>query len=60
MQSAWVGEQTRTVVPDKAVASIDLRLVPESDPDHLKKLAGDVAAISAARKMTAAGSRKRK
>jgi len=38
MQSAWVGDQARTIVPDKAVVSIDLRLVPESDPDRLKML----------------------
>ena len=34
-QSAWVGSQVRTIVPEKAVASIDIRLVPESDPDRL-------------------------
>jgi len=38
MQSAWIGNQTRTIVPDKAVASIDIRLVPESDPKRLQNL----------------------
>ncbi len=38
MQSAWIGSQTRTIVPDKAVASLDLRLVPESDPVRLQNL----------------------
>jgi acetylornithine deacetylase/succinyl-diaminopimelate desuccinylase-like protein len=35
LKSAWVGEEARTVVPDQAVAEIDLRLVRESDPDRL-------------------------
>ncbi|MFC2115587.1 M20/M25/M40 family metallo-hydrolase [Bacteroidota bacterium] len=35
MQSAWVGDQARTIVPDKAIAEIDIRLVPESDPERL-------------------------
>jgi len=38
MQSAWVGDQVRTIVPDMATASIDIRLIPESDPDRLKGL----------------------
>lgn len=38
MQSAWIGNQTRTIVPDKAIASIDIRLVPESDPVRLQNL----------------------
>jgi len=38
MQSAWIGNQTRTIVPDKAVASIDIRLVPESNPVRLQNL----------------------
>ncbi len=38
MQSAWIGNQTRTIVPDKAIASIDIRLVPESNPVHLQNL----------------------
>jgi acetylornithine deacetylase/succinyl-diaminopimelate desuccinylase-like protein len=32
--SAWIGPGTRTIVPDSAVAEIDLRLVPDIDPGH--------------------------
>jgi acetylornithine deacetylase/succinyl-diaminopimelate desuccinylase-like protein len=32
MRSAWVGDEARTVVPDIAVADIDLRLVKNIDP----------------------------
>jgi len=35
MQSGWVGKQVRTIVPDRAEATIDIRLVPESNPDRL-------------------------
>ncbi len=35
LRSAWVGAQARTIVPDNAVAAVDIRLVPESDPDRL-------------------------
>lgn len=35
MSSAWTGSQKRTIVPDKAVAELDLRLVVESDGDRL-------------------------
>jgi len=38
MQSAWVGDQARTVIPDKTIAEIDLRLVPESDGKRLLEL----------------------
>jgi acetylornithine deacetylase/succinyl-diaminopimelate desuccinylase-like protein len=38
MAAAWVGKQARTIVPDKAVAEIDIRLVPESDGDRLISL----------------------
>ena len=38
MQSAWVGDQARTIVPEKAIAEIDIRLVPESDPERLISL----------------------
>lgn len=41
MASAWVGEEARTIVPDKAMASIDVRLVPESKPDRLMQLIQD-------------------
>lgn len=32
MRSAWVGDEARTIVPDVAIASIDLRLVKDIDP----------------------------
>ncbi|GMQ24456.1 dipeptidase [Algoriphagus sp. oki45] len=35
MRSAWVGPEARTIVPDLAVAELDMRLVPESDPVRL-------------------------
>ncbi len=35
MQAAWVGNEVRTIVPSQAMAAIDIRLVPESDPDRL-------------------------
>lgn len=38
LRSAWVGAQARTIVPDHATAALDIRLVPESDPDHLIRL----------------------
>lgn len=38
MSSAWVGSKVRTIVPDAAVADIDVRLVKESDPARLLRL----------------------
>jgi len=38
MSSAWIGKQTRTIVPDKATAQLGIRLVPESDGDRLLEL----------------------
>ncbi|NAS29638.1 M20/M25/M40 family metallo-hydrolase [Flavobacteriaceae bacterium R38] len=38
LSSGWVGTQARTIVPDKATAAIDIRLVPESDGERLKNL----------------------
>ncbi len=35
LQSAAIGKQAGTVIPDRAVAELDLRLVPESDPNRL-------------------------
>jgi acetylornithine deacetylase/succinyl-diaminopimelate desuccinylase-like protein len=35
LQSLYVGEQSRTLIPDKAVAEIDIRLVPTSKPDPM-------------------------
>ncbi len=39
--SAWIGENARTIVPATATAEIDIRLVPESDGNRLKKLVRD-------------------
>lgn len=44
LQSGWVGRQARTIIPSKAVASIDIRLVKGNEPkemvqkviDHIK------------------------
>ncbi len=38
MASGWVGDEVRTIVPDRAVAEIDIRLVKESDPERLIEL----------------------
>ncbi len=38
MSSGWVGDKVRTIVPGSATAELDLRLVPETDGDRLKKL----------------------
>ena len=38
LASGWVGKKARTIVPATATAELDLRLVPESDGNHLKKL----------------------
>lgn len=38
LQSAYVGNQAGTVIPDKAIAELDLRLVPESDPVRMISL----------------------
>jgi acetylornithine deacetylase/succinyl-diaminopimelate desuccinylase-like protein len=38
LASAWVGEQTRTVIPGSATAEIDIRLVLESDAERLLRL----------------------
>ncbi len=41
MSSGWVGDQVRTIVPESATAELDLRLVPETDGNRLKKLVKD-------------------
>ena len=33
--AGWVGGEARTIIPPTAVAELDLRLVPESDAEHL-------------------------
>lgn len=38
ISSGWTGSKARTIVPDKTVAEIDIRLVPESDGETLKNL----------------------
>ncbi|MDG2194969.1 MAG: M20/M25/M40 family metallo-hydrolase [Polaribacter sp.] len=38
LSSGWVGKKARTIVPATATAAIDIRLVPESDGNRLKKL----------------------
>ena len=35
MQSGWVREEARTIIPSSAIAEIDVRLVLESDPERL-------------------------
>jgi acetylornithine deacetylase/succinyl-diaminopimelate desuccinylase-like protein len=35
LAAAWVGEESRTVIPPYAVAELDIRLVKESDPERL-------------------------
>jgi acetylornithine deacetylase/succinyl-diaminopimelate desuccinylase-like protein len=38
LASAWVGDQSRTIIPATATAEVDVRLVKESDPQHLFQL----------------------
>ena len=38
MQSGWINESVRTIIPDQARAEIDIRLVKESDPERLIQL----------------------
>lgn len=35
LESAWVGRQSRTIIPATATAELDIRLVPESDAERL-------------------------
>lgn len=35
VRALWVGERVRTLIPDEAIAEMDIRLVPGSDPEHL-------------------------
>ncbi|HMQ48364.1 MAG TPA: M20/M25/M40 family metallo-hydrolase [Saprospiraceae bacterium] len=41
MQSGWIGEEARTIIPATATAEIDVRLVMESDPERLIQLIRD-------------------
>ncbi|UJH68084.1 M20/M25/M40 family metallo-hydrolase [Allomuricauda sp. SCSIO 65647] len=36
--SGWIGPNRRTIVPESATAELDLRLVPETDGNRLKRL----------------------
>lgn len=38
MQSGWINEKVRTIIPAQARAEIDVRLVKESDPERLLAL----------------------
>ena len=38
LNAAWVGDEVRTIIPAAVVAEIDMRLVPESDGEHLMTL----------------------
>ena len=38
LQALYVGEKARTLIPDKAIAEIDIRLVPTSDANRLIEL----------------------
>ena len=35
LRSAWVGDESRTIIPPKATAELDMRLVKESDAERL-------------------------
>lgn len=35
MGSGWIGDRVRTIIPPDATAEIDIRIVPESDPERL-------------------------
>jgi len=38
LSSGYVGNEARTIVPSESIAEIDIRLVPESDPNRLFSL----------------------
>ncbi len=38
LSSAWVGSKVRTIIPNAAVANLDIRTVKESDPERLVRL----------------------
>tara|TARA_B100000003_G_scaffold206993_1_gene223588 strand:+ start:3972 stop:5504 length:1533 start_codon:yes stop_codon:yes gene_type:complete len=41
LKSGWVGKEARTIVPDIAIAEIDVRLVKESEPEKLLNMIKD-------------------
>ena len=38
LSSGWVGNEARTIVPDRAIAEMDIRTIPETDPQRLIEL----------------------
>lgn len=41
LRAAWVGDESRTIIPPKATAELDIRLVKESDAERLVGLLRD-------------------
>ena len=41
LEAAWVGNQTRTIIPATAIAELNIRLVKETNGDHMVKLVKD-------------------
>lgn len=41
IKSGWVGNETRTIVPDKVIIEMDIRTVPETNSNRLVKLVED-------------------
>lgn len=41
MEAAWVGNQTRTIIPATAIAELNIRLVKETNGDYMVKLVRD-------------------
>jgi len=41
IRAAWIGDESRTIIPPRATAEIDIRLVKESDPERLIGLIRD-------------------
>jgi acetylornithine deacetylase/succinyl-diaminopimelate desuccinylase-like protein len=43
LRSGWVGDEARTIIPDRAIASLDLRLVENIDPlAQMKRLVAHI------------------
>ncbi len=41
IEAAWVGKETRTIIPATAIAEMNIRLVKETNGDHMVKLVRD-------------------
>jgi len=41
LEAAWVGNQTRTIIPATAIAELNIRLVKETNGNHMVKLVKD-------------------